>query len=172
MTPELPPSPGTTGPTQRTDPAQLDPELATIAFARELVRALGTPSDVTKVLVVRKGVFKSLHHIPPTYGIQRDHNGNIVYGEDHKPMIVMTNPGNPTGYDCSPRLTLYDAVERGSVNIDGKYFNAIMTFLSKPKIVIQGLPAGGNFETDKEPGFISRIIGRLTGKGATSEAPK
>ena len=134
---DLPPSPGSGQAKENNSrPEDLNADLKTMAMAGALMEKLGTPSDVTKVLVVRKAIFASLNHTPE----------------------------NRTGYDSSLRVALYDQVEKGSVNVNGKYFNAIMAFLMKPKYIIQGMPQQqSNFEDD-QPGFISRAWSRLTGK--------
>ena len=166
MSAELPPSPGAGATSPQTDPATLNPDLATLAFAKELVKAIGVPADVSKPLVVRESIFQAINHIPPTYGILKDENGIPVLDETGKKIWIVTDPGNPTGYDCTLRLAVYRQLKKESVNINGKWFNSLMTFLSKPKIVIQGLPQGGDFENDNDPGFLSRIWGRLTGRSA------
>lgn len=138
-----PQSPGSnTIKTAGTSPADLDPDLAAMGMIKDLLVKIDTPSDITKIFAVRKALYTALNHT-----------------ED-----------NPTGYDASLRINLYACYEKSSLNISAKLFNSFIAFLMKPKMIIQGLPttpAGTN-----EPGFVSRIVNRLTGKGQPSPTPQ
>lgn len=117
-------------------PDQCDPDLASAKMAGELVAKLGTPSIISKKFAVRYGIFKSLNHTAE----------------------------NPTGYDSSLRLKLYEDIAAHSVNIDGRYFERVWAYLMKPKYVISGTPFGNNaFEDEKKSG-LSRLIGWIRGE--------
>jgi hypothetical protein len=148
-----PPSPGATqtnGGQWR--PEQLDPELANLAMAKLLVEKMGTPSIVNKQFIVRKAIFKALNHIPKQYEkIDAD-------------TFIVIDKGNPTGYDSSLRLAVYNEAERGSVNIDGQYFEKAWAFLMKPKYIINaaaGQP--GQFEEEKGESIAGRIMNWFKG---------
>lgn len=132
-----PPSPsGITGQTGTINPAEYNPDLAAAAMAKDLVAKLPVPSVISKKFAVYQGIWAAINH----------------------------TKDNPTGFDASMRLAVYNAVAEKSVNIDGKYFDAIFAYLMKPKYIIQGMPTGGTtFEEDK-PGILSRLWSGLTGK--------
>jgi hypothetical protein len=122
--------------TERLEPYQIDPEMAKAKIAGDTIKLLGRPSVVSKKFVVRHGIFKGLNHAKD----------------------------NPTGYDCSLRVAIYDNVADQSVNVDGKLFEKVFTYFSTPKIVMQGLPYGpGGFEEEKESA-LGRFVGWVTGK--------
>jgi len=148
-----PPSPGLqSNNSGQWRPEQLDPELANIAMAKLLVEKMGTPSIVNKKFIVRKAIFRALNHIPKKYDKISDD------------VFALVSPGNPTGYDSTLRLLVYDYSEAGSVNIDGQYFEKAWQFLMKPKYVISGaLGMPGQFEEDKGESIAGRIMGWLRG---------
>ena len=148
-----PGSPGITSKTiEQWKPEQLDPELANLAMAKLLVEKMGTPSIVNKQFVVRKAIFKALNHIPKTY----EKLDNDMY--------VIVDKGNPTGYNSTLRLSVYDYAEKGSVNIEGLYFERAWAFLMKPKYIINSMSgAPGQFEEEKGESIFSRITGWLRG---------
>ena len=78
---------------------------------------------------------------------------------------VVLDKGNNTGYDCSARMAVYEAVAAKSVNIDGAYFDKIWSYLMKPKFIIQGngMMSSTVNGFEEEPGFISKILGFLFG---------
>ena len=115
-------------------PHELNAELGQVQIARELVRQMGRPSRITKTFAVRYGIWRSLNH-----------------GLD-----------NITGYDCRPRIALYDMVAENSVNEDGWYGEKIFAYLMKPKLVLQGLNMSDE-EQEKE-GLLSRIGGFFMGR--------
>lgn len=121
----------------------MDPELAQHKMAELMVNKLGTPSVVTKEFVVRHGMFKAINHTDPIF----------THGPDGKLSGVI--PGNPTGYDCSLRLRVYQNVANESVNVDGVYFHNFWAYMMKPKYVINGMQLGQP-EEQKES-----IIGRV-----------
>ena len=110
-----------------------------MGMIKDMLKGLDAPSDISKPFAVRKALYTALNH----------------------------TPDNPTGYDATLRIRLYSTYERSSLNIAAKLFNSFMAFLMKPKMIIQGLPTGG--KTEDEPGFISRVVGRLTGKGQPTQ---
>lgn len=139
-----PESPGSNTIKERAEDHQTgwgDPDLEAMAMIKDMLRRIDTPSDITKTFAVRKAIYTALNH----------------------------TKDNPTGYDSSLRIKLYSSYEKSSLNISAKLFNSFMAFLMKPKMIIQGLPtvpAGNN-----EPGFIGRIINRVTGRGQPSPTP-
>jgi hypothetical protein len=117
-----------------------DPDLEAMAMIKDMLKAIDTPSDITKPFAVRKSIYTALNH----------------------------TVDNPTGYDASLRIKLYSNYEKTSLNVSAKLFNSFMAFLMKPKMIIQGLPTaapGAN-----EPGFFGRIINRVTGRGQPQPA--
>lgn len=130
-----PPSPGSSTIQQAGfKPSDLDPELQTLAMVENMRKDLDSPSDVSEVFEVRKALYTSLNH----------------------------TESNPTGYDSTLRLAVYSSYEKGSLNIDAKFFNSFMAFLMKPKMIIQGLPQAQ--QQQEEPGFLSRALLRLRGQ--------
>ena len=119
-----------------------DPDLEAMAMIKDMLKAIDTPSDITKPFAVRKSIYTALNHT-------RD---------------------NPTGYDASLRIKLYSNYERTSLNVSAKLFNSFMAFLMKPKMIIQGLPTTAPGST--EPGFLGRIVNRLTGRGQPTPTPQ
>ena len=117
-------------------PYELDPELAQIKLAELMIHKLGTPSIVSKPFVVRYGIFHALNHTDT----------------------------NPTGYDCSGRLHVYQQVAAQSVNIDGKYFTDFWAYLMKPKYIINGMAGLPSQFNQEQGGAISRFIGWIRGK--------
>jgi hypothetical protein len=161
-----PPSPGTMqNNSGQWKPEQLDPELANLAMARLLVEKMGTPSIVNKQFIVRKAIFKALNHIPKKYE-------EITTEEDNAVVLKCINKGNPTGYDSTLRLLVYDYAEQGSVNIDGQYFEKAWQFLMKPKYVISGaLGMPGQFEEDKGESIAGRIMNWFRGGKKNEQRP-
>lgn len=138
---------GQAPPEVTTNPSDFDPDLQSLQMAKDLLKGLDKPSEISKNFAARKALYTALNHVPATY----DKDWNVI------------SKGNPTGYDSSLRLALYDSYEKSSLNVDAKLFNSFMAFLMKPKMIIQGLPSGQPQQA--EPGFLSRAFGRLTGRG-------
>lgn len=130
---------GQTPPPQTTNPSDFDPDLQSLQMAKDLLKGLDKPSEISKNFAARKALYTALNH----------------------------TKDNPTGYDSSLRLALYDSYEKSSLNVEAKLFNSFMAFLMKPKMIIQGLPSGQ--QPQSEPGFVSRFLGRLTGKGQPTQ---
>ena len=139
-------------------PSDIDPELANLALARLLVDRMGTPSRINPVFNARKAMLKALNHREPTYA--------LING-----IWTMTDPGNPTGYDCSLRIAAYEHWELGSVNVDGWYGEKIWAFLMKPKMIITGLAgqAGLGEEEEQKQSLIGRLWGKITGRGKSEQ---
>jgi hypothetical protein len=118
-------------------PDELNPDLAAASMARDLIAKLPTPAIISKKFAVYQGIWDALND-----------DGN-----------------NNTRFDCSIRLAIYGSVARTSVNIDGQLFHSLFSYLSKPKIVMQGMTMSGesSFE-DNKPGFFSGLLSRLRGK--------
>jgi hypothetical protein len=124
-------------------PDELNADLAAASLARDLVAKLPTPAIDTRKFTIIHGLMKSLNH---------------VEGK------------NNTYIDTSLLVELMDRVSEKSVNVDGKYFQNLFAYLMKPKYIIQGMPPAS---TEKnEPGIISRIWGKITGKGTPQETPQ
>jgi len=136
-------------------PWELDPELAQIKIAEKMMDRFPRPSILTKEFVVRYGMFKAINHIDPV----------LNYGPDGK--LVGIIPGNPTGYDCSLRMRVYDNVSAESVNVEGQLFHNFWAYMNKPKMIINGLPFGQP-EEEKQSIF-GKILGWATGKGKKNE---
>jgi hypothetical protein len=127
-------------PAVTTNPADFDADLQSLEMAKDLLKGLDKPSEITKNFAARKALYTALNH----------------------------TKDNPTGYDSTLRLALYASYEKSSLNVDAKLFNSFMAFLMKPKMIIQGLPSGQPQQA--EPGFLSRAFGRLTGKSQPQPA--
>jgi hypothetical protein len=170
-----PSSPGITSKTiEQWKPAELDPELANLAMAKLLVEKLGTPSRIKKEFIVRKAIFKALNHIPDEYSeipLEKSDLDNMFV--DRNPiMLKKIRSGNPTGYDSSLRLQVYDSAELGSVNEDGLYFDRVWAFLMKPKYIINGMAGmGGLQEEEKGESLIGRAINWFRGGKKNAGSP-
>lgn len=159
---KIAPRPASPNPADRNgsgiQPYQLDPELAQIKLAEIMISKLGTPSDVSAPFIVRHAIFKSLNHRPPLY---RELNGEVV----------LVDPGNPTGYDCSLRLDVYRHAEAGSVNKDGHYFNNFWAYLMKPKYIINGMSGQPNpWEKEEGESIFGRVVNWFRGGKKTEPA--
>ena len=168
---ERPKSPDITSKTiEQWNPEQLNPDLANLAMARILVDKMGTPSIVNKQFVVRKAVFEALNHIPGEYRVLKpayqDDDGFWIPAE-----VLEISKGNITGYDSSLRIKVYREAEKGSVNIEGRYFEKIWAFLMKPKYIINsvgGMP--GQFgEEEKGESLIGRAWNWFRGGKKTEQ---
>lgn len=115
-------------------PADLDPDLQTLAMVDNMRKELDSPSEISKPFAVRKALYTALTH----------------------------TENNPTGYDASLRLAVFSSYEKSSLNIVAKFFNSFMAFLMKPKMIIQGIPQAQ--QQAEEPGFLSRMLMRLRGQ--------
>lgn len=148
-----PPSPGSSQTNNNQwKPEQLDPELANLAMAKLLVEKMGTPSIVNKQFIVRKALFKALNHIPKKYEMIDPDTFAVI------------DKGNPTGYDSTLRLMVYDYAEQGSVNIDGQYFEKAWAFLMKPKYIINGMAGQpGQFQEEEGESIAGRILNWFKG---------
>lgn len=126
-------------------PYELDPELAQLRLVETAIQKLPNMAVVGKPFIVRQGIFNALNHVPMTYR-EIDGQSRIV------------DLGNPTGYDASLRLMVYDHVGKQSVNIDGEYFRSFWAFAMKPKMIIQGMNQMG-MPMEQEQG--ESIFGRM-----------
>jgi hypothetical protein len=124
-------------------PDELNPDLAAASMARDLIAKLPTPAIISKKFAVYQGIWDALND----------------------------DGTNNTCFDCRLRLAIYGSVARTSVNIDGKLFTSLFSYLSKPKIIMQGMAMGHESSFDEEkPGFISGLISRLRGKPQESNS--
>lgn len=122
-------------------PDELNPDLAAATMARDLVAKLPNPAIVSKKFAVYQGIWTALNN----------------------------SETNPTGYDCSMRLAVYASVAETSVNVDGAYFKNLWAYLMRPKMIIQGLGGAQSPFEEEQPGLVSRLWGRLTGRGQPQE---
>ena len=120
-------------------PDELNADLAAASLARDLIAKLPTPAIDTRKFTIIHGLMKSMNHTET----------------------------NKTYIDTSLLIELMDRVSEKSVNVDGRYFQNLFAYLMKPKYIIQGMPQTTTEE--KKPGLISRMIGMVTGKGASQE---
>jgi len=139
--------------TTSSQPYDVNADLANIEMAKGLIKDLGTPSIVSKSFIVRYGLFSALNHRSPV----RDAEG------------IVTDPGNPTGYDCTLRMRVYASVAKDSVNVNGQFFEKFWAYLMKPKYIIQGMPIGQNSFDDEGESWIDKgrnlIMGKPEGSG-------
>ncbi len=122
-------------------PDQLDAELASAAMATEMVKRLGTPAIISKKFIVYSGIWQALNHTKE----------------------------NPTGYDSSLRIAVYNKVAALSVNVDGKYFDSFWQYMMKPKYILTGTPMQGQFEEQK-PSIFERVGNWI--RGVKGSEPK
>jgi len=129
---DIPPAP-TAAPRKKNEltPADYDPDLAAAKLASDMMERYGTPGIVSKQFVIWHGLLRGLNH----------------------------SESNPTYYDCSRILSVFDSVFHNSVNIDGANFEKSWQYLFKPKVVIQGIAGQQVFDQTQEDkaGIIDRI---------------
>lgn len=113
-------------------PWQVDAELATSKLAENLLEKMPAPAIVSKEFVVWLGIFRGLNH-----------------GEK-----------NLTYCDTSLFVSIFEGVAHDSVNINGALFEKVFQYLSKPKMIVQGLPGQPLFNEEEEK---KSILDRLTG---------
>ena len=119
-------------------PEDYNPEMAAASMAKDLVNRMGTPAILSQRFVVWHGMVRALND----------------------------SAENPTGIDTSLRLELYEHAAKNSVNVDGRYFTAVWTYLNKPNVtVIQPGQIPTNAFQDDQPSLGRRILNKLTGKG-------
>lgn len=133
-------------------PDELNADLAAASLARDLVAKLPTPAIDTRKFTIIHGLMQSLNHRETTYET------------DGKTVKVL---GNYTYIDTSLLVGLMDKVSMKSVNVGGELLHSIFAYLMKPKYIIQGMPSTPVEE--KKPGWISRAVGWVTGKGSSEE---
>lgn len=124
-------------------PSDYMADMAQAKMAEQLIKQMGAPSIVSKQFVVWSGIWKALND-----------------AED-----------NRTYFDTSLHCAIYDNVAKNSVNVDGRYFDRAWAYLCTPTYVITqntGVPVNS---FNNEPGLISRLWNRITGKGQ-QEAPR
>lgn len=160
---QRPAPPGITNKTiERWNPADLNPELANLAMAKLLVEKMGTPSRISPAFNVRKSMFKALNHIPGEYReiSPACQNENGMWGPA---ILEEICKGNPTGYDSSLRLAVYENWERGSVNEAGIYFDRVWAFLMKPKYILSGMAGMPMQEEEQGESLIGRAVNWFRG---------
>ena len=119
------PSPADRG-TKGIQPYELDAELAQLKIVEVALGKMPAMAIISKPFIVRQGIFTALNHTPMTF--------REIDGIDR-----VVSLGNPTGYDSSLRLAVYDHVARHSVNNEGELFHSFWAFAMKPKLIIQGM---------------------------------
>lgn len=128
---KIPPAPtSSTRDTNAWRPDQVDPELANLAMAKQLMDHMGVPSKISPAFNIRKAIFASLNHTPK----------------------------NRTGIDTSIRLTLYNSYELGTINENGVYFDRIWAYLMKPKYILSGYAGMPEEKAEEDPWYM-RILG-------------
>ena len=115
-------------------PEETNPELQAGALAKEMLAKFPTPAIVTKKFGVYQGILKAVNH----------------------------TKDNPTYFDCSVLIAVFDETAATSVNVDGALFKNFWAYMMHPNYIIQGMPM--QTAAAEEPGFISRVMARLTGK--------
>lgn len=125
-------------------PEDYNPELAKATMAKEFFHELAPFMVVSKKFVVYHGLFKALNHTEQ----------------------------NRTGFDCSLRLAAYDNIGRRTPNIDGKSFDAAITYLSSAMVNINQIPQQTQNQFNNEPGFFRRVLNRVTGQGGEQQNAK
>jgi hypothetical protein len=114
-------------------PYELDAELAQLKLAELMIQRLPVPSKVNKAFIARRAIWGALNHTEE----------------------------NPTGYDCSMRIKLYDTFALQSVNEEGMYFERFWAFMMKPKYIINGM---AQMQPEEKESIIGRAVGWLRGK--------
>lgn len=117
-------------------PYEVDPELAGIKMAGDMMHAMGDPGIVTKLYVVWQGLFDG----------------------------VNDSKENKTYYDASLRKAVYRSVFKNSVNVEGALFHAFWTYMNKPKMIVQGVPGTQTFEAEPKESLLDKGM-RLIGRG-------
>ena len=115
-------------------PEETNPELQSGALAKEMLAKFPTPAIITKKFGVYQGILKAINH----------------------------SDKNPTGFDCSVLIAVFDETAATSVNQDGALFKNFWAYMMHPNYIIQGMPMQG--AQPEEPGFFSRLAMRLSGK--------
>lgn len=124
-------------------PEDYSPELAKAKLAQSFFEKLAPFMIVSKKFVVYHGIWKGLNH----------------------------TQDNKTGYNCSLRLVIYDAVGKGTPNIDGRSFDAAGTYLSSATVVVNQITPQSASTFNTEPGFFERVKNRIFGGGETNAKP-
>lgn len=122
-------------------PYEVDPELAGIKMAGDMMAVMGDPGIVTKLYVVWQGLFDGLND----------------------------SPNNRTYYDATMRNAVYRSVFKNSVNVDGALFHAFWTYMNKPKMIVQGIPGQQTFEEEPKESLLDKGM-RLIGRGGNKDA--
>jgi len=120
-------------------PEETNPELQAGALAKEMLAKFPTPAIISKKFGVYQGILKAINH----------------------------SSQNPTGFDCSVLISVFNETAATSVNVDGALFKNFWAYMMHPNYIIQGMPMQG--AQAEEPGFISRVMSRLTGKQPAAE---
>ena len=147
MTPEptIPPAP-TAASHRKQDllPSDYNPDLAAAKLAENMMAKMPTPAILSKEFIVWYGLLKGLNHRKPTAD---DPIGNLTY------------------FDCTPFLSVFDAVAYHSVNNKGSLFEKFWTYMNKPKMIVQGIPGQNIFSEDEEQkqSLMDRLVGWFRG---------
>ena len=123
-------------------PYEVDAELATSKLAETIIDRMPAPAIVSKEFVVWLGIYRGLNH----------------------------SEKNPTYCDTSLFVSIFEGVAHNSVNINGALFEKVFQYLSKPKMIVQGLPGQPLFnEEEEKKSIFDRIRGFMGGGDKTNE---
>jgi hypothetical protein len=134
-------------------PEETNPELAAAAMVKEMMAKFPTPAIVNKKFSIFEGILMATNHVAPTL----DKDGKIL------------DPGNPTYFDCTPRLRAYKKVAETSVNVDGALFKNFWAYMMHPNYIIQGMPQMPTQE--EKPGLISGLLNKFRGQPQENKTP-
>lgn len=109
-------------------PYEVDPDLANIKMAGDMMAKMGDPGIVSKLFVVWQGLYDGVNN----------------------------SATNKTYYDASMRASVYKSVFKNSVNVEGALFHAFWTYMNKPKMIVQGIPGQQTFEEEKKESLIDK----------------
>jgi hypothetical protein len=125
-------------------PYEVDAELATSKLAETIIDRMPAPAIVSKEFVVWLGIYRGLDH----------------------------SKDNLTYCNTSLFVSIFEGVAHNSVNINGALFEKIFQYLSKPKMVVQGLAGQPLFNEEEEKQSIAqKIMGFFRG-GDKKDEPK
>jgi len=142
-TPVLPASPSSSKTTEsKWQPYEVDPDMANAKLANDLVTMCGRPGIVSKEFVIFHGILQGINH----------------------------SKENPTYFDCSRIISVFDAVFANTVNINGALFEKIWQYLMKPKMIIQGMPGQMSFQEEQKESYFDKIRNWFTG-GKKNDTP-
>lgn len=120
-------------------PEETNPDLAAAAMVKDMMAKFPTPAITTKKFNVYQAIVQSINH----------------------------TPDNPTYFNSSMLGAVFDKAAATSVNQDGALFKNFWAYMMHPNYIIQGMPQ--QIAAEEQPGLISRVINKFTGKGQPQE---